>query len=139
VGTGVILGKNKMASSGVRPDASAIDKFNRLKLRKEFGYLLLCIADDSRIVVFEEGKRNASKNAFVSAISKQTNCCYGIFDDGKVKLFTWNPETATAKSKMLVASSCDGKNPIKFPSVQKFHFELVFSTSYGAGRYCFLF
>lgn len=97
-----------MASSGVRPDPSVVEKFNLLKLRKEYGYLLLHIVDDQRIVVFEEGPKGATKEQFIAALSKQRSCCYAVFDDGKVKLFTWNPETANAKSKMLVASSCDG-------------------------------
>ncbi|XP_051912346.1 uncharacterized protein LOC127594534 [Hippocampus zosterae] len=98
-----------------------VDKFEQLKMGKEFSYLVLNISEEEEIVPCSlvrrvHGAPGASYEEFTAKMPED-DLRYGIFDlnfdskDGmhmsKIIFILWSPEGTKPKRRMLFASSKD--------------------------------
>ncbi|KAJ1772148.1 cofilin [Coemansia sp. RSA 1813] len=114
-------------SSGIAVSDECIDRFNELRDEHKYKFVIYKIADDLKSIVVESTSDDTAKDA--SGNSKEepeddyekfigrfpeNDGRYAVYDfdytrDGgkrnKVLFFTWAPDNAPVKSKMLYASS----------------------------------
>ncbi|PVU99334.1 hypothetical protein BB559_000809 [Furculomyces boomerangus] len=89
---------------------------HHLKLKKAYKFIIFKISDDSKEIVIEKTSESKSYDDFVSALPP-TDCRFAVYDftyempDGgerqKLCFYSWSPDTAKVKPKMLYASSKD--------------------------------
>merc|ERR1712117_275515 len=114
---------DKMAS-GVKVDEVVKLKYDDIKKKKSYRYLVFYIKDEKVITVEKVGTRDAPYNDFLNDLtgSGPDDCRYGVYDfeythqcqgtteaSKKEKLFlmSWCPDSAKIKKKMLYSSSFD--------------------------------
>ncbi|KAJ5078505.1 cofilin/actin-depolymerizing factor [Anaeramoeba ignava] len=101
--------------AGIRAEDECIKKFNEFKMGNSISYLIYRLSDDlKRIIIEKIGEKEETFEDFVSSFPDES-CRYGVYcvnyeiDDGskrsKIVFFSWNPEKAPTKEKMLFASS----------------------------------
>jgi len=119
-------------ASGVAVDPECVSTFNLIKEKsdkKNVGkespkYAIFCIESDRIIKVEEVGDREKSYDDFVTNLTKHGDgdCRYGVYDypltvmcqgageatKDKLVLFSWCPDSAKIKKKMIYSSSFDG-------------------------------
>ncbi|CAN3360453.1 cofilin [Diutina catenulata] len=111
-----------MSRSGVAVNDECLKAYNDLKLGKKFRYVIYKVSDDkSQIVVEETGDLNDGTQAdyekFVEKLP-ENDCKYAVYlfeyeigngegSRSKIVFFTWTPDTAPVRSKMIYASSKD--------------------------------
>jgi len=90
--------------------------FNDFKLQQgeKLRYIIFSIENKKTIVITEKGERSKSFDDFCGVLPDD-DCRYGLVDldftttDGrptsKLVLITWNPDTASIRSKMLYSGS----------------------------------
>ncbi|CAG8477590.1 7959_t:CDS:2, partial [Cetraspora pellucida] len=110
----------KMSSaSGVNASDECMEVFQELKLKKKYKYILYKINDekDKTEIVLDRAEENATyedfKDVLVKELKQQPR--YAVFDfdyektgegpRNKLVFFSWVPDTAPVKTKMLYASS----------------------------------
>lgn len=103
-------------STGVEVADEVVSAFNDFKLQQgeKLRYIIFSIENKKTIVISEKGERSKTYDDFCSALPDD-DCRYGLIDldftttDGrptsKLVLITWNPDTASVRSKMLYSGS----------------------------------
>ncbi|KAJ9051499.1 cofilin [Entomophthora muscae] len=101
-------------SSGVGVNQECLDLFQDLKLKHSYKYIIYKISADNTEIVVENSSTDADYETFVSALP-EADCRYAVYDfeytteeggkRNKICFFTWAPDNAKIKSKMLYASS----------------------------------
>jgi len=111
-------------ASGVKVSEEVKIKYDDIKKKKSYRYLVFYIKDEKMIAVETIGNRDKNYNDFLNDImgAGPEDCRYGVFDfeythqcqgtseaSKKEKLFlmSWCPDTAKIKKKMLYSSSFD--------------------------------
>ncbi|KAK8440458.1 cofilin [Candidozyma auris] len=106
-----------MSRSGVAVADESLQAFNDLKLGKKHKFIIYKINDDKTEIVVEETSTNQEYDAFLEKLP-ENECKYAIYDfeyeigngegkRNKIVFFTWSPDTAPIRSKMVYASSKD--------------------------------
>lgn len=91
--------------------------FNDLKLGKKFKFIIFTLNDKKTEIVVEETSTDQDYDNFLEKLP-ENECKYAIYDfeyeisgnegkRSKIVFFTWSPDTAPVKSKMVYASSKD--------------------------------
>ncbi|KAG0275144.1 cofilin [Linnemannia exigua] len=106
-----------MATSGVKVHQKCIDTFLELKLQKTHKYIIYKITDDLNSVEVVKTSNEADYDTFLSELPSE-DCRWAVYDfafktaDGgdrnKIVFFSWSPDSAKIKPKMLYASSKEG-------------------------------
>jgi len=115
--------RHRMAS-GVKVAEEVKLKYDDIKKKKSYRYLVFYIKDEKMISVEKVGERDRTYSDFLSDVTGAgpDDCRYGVFDfeythqcqgtseaSKKEKLFlmSWCPDSAKIKKKMLYSSSFD--------------------------------
>lgn len=88
-----------------------------MKLGKKYKFIIFALNDQKTEIVVEETSNNSDYDAFLEKLP-ENECKYAIYDffyeigggegkRSKIVFFTWSPDTAPIKSKMIYASSKD--------------------------------
>eukprot|EP01147_Barroeca_monosierra_P008248 gene8248-836_t len=103
-------------ASGIQVNPEVVDTFNNLKIKHDTSYAIFTLNGDLTEIIVEKVSGDGDYEDFVSHLPSD-KCRYGIFDfkytlnDGgqrnKLVFFTWTPDSASIKDKMLFASSKD--------------------------------
>lgn len=103
-------------SSGVAIQDKVVEVFQDFKLKKSYRYILFKLSDDFTSIEVDKTSEKGTYEEFVKSLPKDA-CRYAVFDfeystnDGprnKLLFYTWSPDTAKIKQKMIYASSKDG-------------------------------
>ncbi|GAV55681.1 hypothetical protein ZYGR_0AY00730 [Zygosaccharomyces rouxii] len=106
-----------MSRSGVSVADESLQAFNDLKLGKKYKFVLYGISEDKTTIVVKETSTSQSYDEFLGKLP-ENDCLYAIYDfeyeiggnegkRSKIVFFTWSPDTAPVRSKMVYASSKD--------------------------------
>lgn len=105
-------------SSGVAVNDEALNAYNELKLgRNKVKFVIYKISDDKTQIVVEEKSSSPDYDDFLAKLPEK-DCRYAVYDfeyelaqgegkRNKIVFFTWAPDTAPIRAKMLCASSKD--------------------------------
>lgn len=107
-------------ASGVKVQEGCAKYFNDLKMNKSYRWVVFKITDNLKEIEVEcTGDPERTYDELVEvfkAAEEKRECRYAVYDadfevkDGhrkKIVFFTWSPDTATVKQKMLYSSSKD--------------------------------
>ncbi|TRY71912.1 hypothetical protein TCAL_00177 [Tigriopus californicus] len=111
-------------ASGVKVSEEVKLKFDEVKKKKTYRYVIFFIKEEKAISVEKTGGRDATYDEFLTDLMAcgPEDCRYGLFDfeyahqcEGttektkkeKLLLMSWCPDTARIKKKMLYSSSFD--------------------------------
>lgn len=97
-------------------DAS-LSAFNDLKLGKKYKFIIFKLNDTKTEIVVDETSTDQDYDAFLEKLP-ENDCKYAIYDfeyeigggegkRSKIVFFTWSPDTAPIRAKMVYASSKD--------------------------------
>ncbi|CAO3563923.1 unnamed protein product [Mortierella alpina] len=101
------------SSSGVAVNAECLDVFQRLKLGKKVKYIIYKLSADNKSIIVMKEAATGTYDEFLTEFTA-TECQYAVYDfdykvaDGdrnKIVFYTWSPDEAKIKAKMLYASS----------------------------------
>ncbi|CCF60625.1 hypothetical protein KAFR_0L00180 [Kazachstania africana CBS 2517] len=106
-----------MSRSGVAVADESLAAFNDLKLGKKYKFVLFGLNENKTEIVVKETSTDASYDAFLEKLP-ENDCLYAVYDfeyeisgnegkRSKIIFFTWSPDTAPVRSKMVYASSKD--------------------------------
>ncbi|KAL6944875.1 cofilin [Hanseniaspora vineae] len=106
-----------MFLSSVAVADKSLAAFNDLKLGKKYKFILYGLNDDKTKIVVKETSTDADYDNFLEKLP-ENDCLYAIYDleyeisagegkRSKIVFFTWSPDTAPIRSKMVYASSKD--------------------------------
>ncbi|CAH2446667.1 Cofilin [Komagataella phaffii CBS 7435] len=106
-----------MSRSGVAVSDESLTAFNDLKLGKKHKYVIYKINDSKTEIIVDKISSDESYDAFLEALPEDDSR-YAVYDfqyeisstegkRSKIIFFTWSPETASVRSKMIYASSKD--------------------------------
>ncbi|RLV90814.1 Cofilin [Spathaspora sp. JA1] len=106
-----------MSRSGVSVSDEALSTFNELKLGKKHKFIIFSLNDSKTEIVVESTSSETDYDAFTAELP-ENECKYAIYDfeyeigggegkRSKIVFFTWSPDTAPVRSKMVYASSKD--------------------------------
>jgi len=106
-----------MSRSGVGLDKKCVPDFEDLKLGrdKSLKYIIFKLSDDKKFIVVEKKGTEANYDTFLADLP-ETDCRYAVYDfdyetsEGKRQklcFYTWSPDDAPVRSKMVYASSKD--------------------------------
>ncbi|CAY67861.1 Cofilin, promotes actin filament depolarization in a pH-dependent manner [Komagataella phaffii GS115] len=95
----------------------SLTAFNDLKLGKKHKYVIYKINDSKTEIIVDKISSDESYDAFLEALPEDDSR-YAVYDfqyeisstegkRSKIIFFTWSPETASVRSKMIYASSKD--------------------------------
>jgi len=102
-------------ASGIGVNPECLEAFQELKLGKKSKYIIFTINDDKTEVVVEKKSPSANYEDFLADLPEQ-ECRWAIYDfeyekeggkRNKITFFSWSPDDAKIKSKMMFASSKD--------------------------------
>ena len=105
-----------MSLTGITVSDDCVTTFNDMKTSKKFQYIIFTIKDQKEVVIGETGVRGASYDDFVAKLENDQPC-YAVFDfeydtpdgkRGKLLFFSWIPDTAKVRPKMIYASTKEG-------------------------------
>ncbi|EFP86420.2 cofilin [Puccinia graminis f. sp. tritici] len=102
-------------SSGVTVHPQCMHDFIDLKLKKKSKYIIYAISDDSKEIVVEKVSEAQSYDDFLEDLPSGS-CRYAVYDfeycaeetegkRNKLCFFTWSPDDAKIKNKMVYAAS----------------------------------
>ncbi|CCD26190.1 cofilin NDAI_0H00160 [Naumovozyma dairenensis CBS 421] len=106
-----------MSRSGVAVADESLSAFNDLKLGKKYKFILFALNDEKTEIVVKETSTDQSYDAFLEKLP-ENDCLYAVYDfeyeinasegkRSKIIFFTWSPDVAPIRSKMVYASSKD--------------------------------
>ncbi|KAF8583127.1 actin cross-linking [Ramaria rubella] len=103
-------------SSGVGVNTECLETFQQLKLKKTLKYIIYGLNKDNTEIVVLKSSDSQSYDDFISDLPEQ-DCRWAVYDfefekegagkRNKICFFSWSPDDAKIKSKMLFASSKD--------------------------------
>ncbi|KAF9123186.1 cofilin [Mortierella sp. 14UC] len=106
-----------MATSGVKAHPDCVQSFMELKLQKSHKYIIYKISDDLETIEVVKTSNDADYDNFLAELPAE-DCRWAVYDfafktaDGgdrnKIVFFSWSPDNAKIKPKMLYASSKEG-------------------------------
>ncbi|OAQ24953.1 cofilin [Linnemannia elongata AG-77] len=106
-----------MATSGVKVHSTCVDAFLELKLKKTHKYIIYKISDDLLTIELVKTSSDEDYDNFLKEFPED-DCRWAVYDfayktpDGgdrnKIVFFSWSPDSAKVKPKMLYSSSKDG-------------------------------
>ncbi|OAV86050.1 hypothetical protein PTTG_05915 [Puccinia triticina 1-1 BBBD Race 1] len=102
-------------ASGVTVNPQCMHDFIDLKLKKKSKYIIYAISDDSKEIVVEKVSESTSYDTFLEDLPSGS-CRYAVYDfeyaltetegkRNKLCFFTWSPDDAKIKNKMVYAAS----------------------------------
>ncbi|OVF11290.1 putative cofilin [Clavispora lusitaniae] len=111
------MGVSLFALFSVAVADESLAAFNDLKLGKKFKFIIFALNDKKTEIIVEETSSNEDYDAFLEKLP-ENECKYAIYDfeydigggegkRSKIVFFTWSPDTAPIRSKMVYASSKD--------------------------------
>lgn len=91
--------------------------FNDLKLGKKYKFVLYALNDNKTEIVVKETSTAEDYDTFLEKLSED-DCLYAVYDfeyeiggnegkRSKLVFYTWSPDTAPVRAKMVYASSKD--------------------------------
>lgn len=106
-----------LLTSSVAVADEALTAFEQLKLGKKFKFIIFALNDKKTEIVVDETSQEGDYDAFLEKLP-ENDCKYAIYDfeydigggegkRSKIVFFTWSPDTAPIRSKMVYASSKD--------------------------------
>ena len=95
----------------------SLTAFNDLKLGKKYKFVIYTLNDAKTEIVVDETSTDSDYDAFLEKLP-ENECKYAVYDfeyeigggegkRSKIVFFTWSPDTAPVRSKMVYASSKD--------------------------------
>ncbi|KAF7364966.1 putative actin cross-linking [Mycena venus] len=103
-------------SSGVAVNEECLEKYQTLKIGKKFKYIVFGLNKDNTEIVVEKTSTSQSYDDFIADLP-ESECRWAVYDlefekeDGgkrnKLVFYSWAPDTAKIKAKMVFASSKD--------------------------------
>ncbi|KAF9152547.1 cofilin [Linnemannia schmuckeri] len=106
-----------MATSGVKVHQNCIDAFLELKLGKTHKYIIYKVSDDLKSIEVVKQSNDADYDNFLKELPED-DCRWAVYDfayktaDGgdrnKIVFYSWAPDNAKVKAKMLYSSSKEG-------------------------------
>ncbi|KAK9767499.1 cofilin [Basidiobolus ranarum] len=101
-------------SSGLLVNDDCLEKFQLLKLKKQYKYIIYKLSDDNTEIVVEVASEDGSYDDFINALP-ENECRYAVLDleyekpgeglRNKICFYSWSPDTSKVKQKMVFASS----------------------------------
>lgn len=99
----------------VKPNDECVQAFNDLKLKKKYKSIIFKLSDDKKEIVLDGTSSDADYDQFVEKLP-ENDCRYAVYDleyeigagegkRSKIIFFSWSPDTAPVRSKMVYASS----------------------------------
>jgi len=106
-----------MSRSGVGLHKDCVPAFELLKLKKESKYIIYKLSDDKKNIQVEKSSVEKDYDAFLADLPEK-ECRYAIYDfefevsategkRNKICFYTWSPDEAPVRSKMIYDSSKD--------------------------------
>ncbi|SCU89362.1 LAMI_0D13300g1_1 [Lachancea mirantina] len=106
-----------MSRSGVAVADESLTAFNDLKLGKKYKFVLFGLNENKTSIVVKETSTEQDYDAFLEKLP-ENECLYAVYDfeyeiggnegkRSKIVFYTWSPDTAPVRSKMVYASSKD--------------------------------
>ncbi|ODQ76920.1 hypothetical protein BABINDRAFT_55433 [Babjeviella inositovora NRRL Y-12698] len=106
-----------MSRSGVSVADESLSTFNELKLGKKLKYVIFSLNDKKTEIVVEKTSDEQDYEKFLEDLP-ENDCRYAVYDfeyeigggegkRSKIVFFTWSPDTAPVRAKMVYASSKD--------------------------------
>lgn len=106
-----------MSRSGVAVADESLAAFNDLKLGKKYKFIIFALNAEKTKIVVEETSTDVEYDAFLEKLP-ENECKYAVYDfeyeigggegkRNKIVFYTWSPDTAPVRSKMVYASSKD--------------------------------
>ncbi|KAJ7132945.1 actin cross-linking [Mycena filopes] len=103
-------------SSGVAVSSDCLTQFQQLKLGKKFKYIIFGLNKDNTEIVVLNTSDSQDYDTFLTELP-EAECRWAVYDlefekeDGgkrnKIVFYSWSPDTAKVKAKMVFASSKD--------------------------------
>ncbi|KAJ7195513.1 actin depolymerizing factor [Mycena pura] len=104
-------------SSGVTVHDDCIEQYNTtLKLGKKIKYMIFCLNQDNTEIIVEKVSESKDYEEFLADLPK-TECRWAVYDlefekpgggiRQKIVFYSWAPDDAKIKAKMVFASSKD--------------------------------
>ncbi|KAG2112636.1 actin depolymerizing factor [Suillus discolor] len=103
-------------SSGVTPAAECLQRFEQLKMSKTLKYILFKLNDTRTEIVVDKTSESSNYEEFLDHLPAD-GCKWAVYDfhytleDGsqrnKLCFFSWSPDNAPIRAKMVHASSKD--------------------------------
>ncbi|KAF9054936.1 actin depolymerizing factor [Hymenopellis radicata] len=105
-----------LQASGISATPQCLEEFQVLKLGKKTKYIIFRISDDAKEIVVEKTSDSASYDDFIADLPEAA-CRWAVYDfefekegegkRNKICFYSWSPDDAKIKDKMLFASSKD--------------------------------
>ncbi|KAK6462923.1 cofilin, partial [Scheffersomyces coipomensis] len=103
--------------SSVAVADESLTAFNELKLGKKYKYIIFALNDTKTQIVVDSTSSSTDYDEFLEKLP-ENECKYAVYDfeyeigggegkRSKIVFFTWSPDTAPIRSKMVYASSKD--------------------------------
>jgi len=108
-----------MSRSGVQLHKDCVPTFDELKLGKgKHKYIIFKLSDDKKSIEVEKTSQDGDYETFIADLP-ENDCRYAVYDfeydlgsgegkRSKICFFTWSPDTASVRPKMIYSSSKDG-------------------------------
>ncbi|ODV60910.1 cofilin ASCRUDRAFT_76258 [Ascoidea rubescens DSM 1968] len=107
-----------MSISSVSVSDKSITAFHSLKLGKKLKYIIFALNDEKTEIVVEKTSSSTDYADFLEDLP-EADCRYAIYDfeytisqgegkRSKIVFFSWSPDDAKIRNKMVYASSRDG-------------------------------
>jgi len=102
-------------ASGVGVNAACLETYQDLKLRHKYKYIIYNLSKDNTEIVVEKTGNEGDYQTFLGDLP-ETECRWAVYDlefvveggkRNKLTFYSWAPDTAKIKQKMLFASSKD--------------------------------
>ncbi|CDS11885.1 hypothetical protein LRAMOSA04081 [Lichtheimia ramosa] len=103
-------------SSGVAVNDQCLELYQEFKLRKSYKYIIFKLSDDLKEIVVEKAAETGTYDEFLACLPADEPR-YAVYDfdyekpgEGqrfKITFYSWIPDTAKVRQKMLYASSKD--------------------------------
>ncbi|KAF9241151.1 putative COF1-cofilin, partial [Melanogaster broomeanus] len=103
-------------SSGVPVHNDCLTAFQQLKLGKKIKYIVYTLNATNTEIVVEKSSSSSNYEEFIADLP-ENECRWAVYDfefekegakRNKICFFSWSPDTAKIKPKMVFASSRDG-------------------------------
>jgi len=103
-------------SSGVAVSPDCLGQFNDLKLKKKYKYIVFSLNKDNTEIVVEKTSTSTDYEDFIKDLP-EAECRWAVYDlefekegagiRNKIVFYSWAPDDAKIKAKMVFASSKD--------------------------------
>ncbi|KAG0018223.1 cofilin [Entomortierella chlamydospora] len=101
------------SAKGVQVTPDCVNAFQELKLAKKIKYIIYKISNDGKSIIVETKSKVTTYDEFLKHLPK-SDCRWAVYDfdyktsggdRNKIVFYTWLPEAAATKSRMLYTSS----------------------------------